>query len=68
MNLPPTFPKPPALINDLQKEHVDLAAALEQKLPPGLRTGIDPTKITTDHQADDYVSKVFSALKQHPIS
>jgi phospholipase C len=68
MNLPPTVPKPPALINDLQKEHVDLAAALEQKLPPGLRTGIDPTNITTDHQADDYVSKVFSALKQHPIS
>ena len=53
-------PSPQAL-NDLQKEHLQQAIALEKRLPEGARTGTDVTTITSDVAADKYIARVFRA-------
>lgn len=53
----------PAPLNDLQRQHVQQAAYLDQTLPSDKRTGIDPATITTDQQADDYVARVYAAAR-----
>jgi phospholipase C len=60
---PPASSSAPKPINDLQREHVQQAAYIEQSLPPDKRTGIDPGAITTDQQADAYVARVFAAAR-----
>jgi len=67
MGVGTTSPKPAAL-NDLQHEHVEHAAYLEQKLPPQLRTGKDPSRIKTDQEAGEYISQVFALVRAHPVS
>lgn len=53
----------PVPINDLQRQHVQQAAYLDRQLPPDKRTGVDPTTITTDQQADAYIARVFAAVR-----
>jgi phospholipase C len=63
---PPT-PRPAVAANDLLKEYVNQAAYLEQKLPAGERTGIDPASIQTDAEAQDYLQRVYALLPKVPI-
>jgi hypothetical protein len=50
----------PRAMNHLQKSHVMMAQALEARLPANQRTKIDVSKITTDHEAQHYVSRVYA--------
>jgi hypothetical protein len=56
-NMTPKHAKP---MNQLQLTHFKMAKALEDDLPPGRKTGINRQKITTDQQAQHYVSRVYA--------
>jgi len=63
-----TIPPMPATgLNDLMSEYVQQAVFVEQKLPPGARTGIDPASIRTDRDAQQYLEKVYEALRSGAI-
>jgi len=61
---PPTAAELAQPINDHLKAQVEQAAMLEQTLPPGQRTGLDPNSVKTEAQAADYLQKVYSKI--HP--
>jgi len=56
LQTPAPTPQP---LNDLQRDHLNQAIALEQKLPQNARTGIDPSTIKTDVDADRYEQQVY---------
>jgi phospholipase C len=60
---PPTAAQLAQPINDHLRAHVKQAAMLEQNLPPGQRSGIDPNTIKTEAQAA-YLQSV--SAKIHP--
>jgi phospholipase C len=61
-------PQPaPQPLNDLQKEHLHQAVVLEQKLPPGAQTGINPATIRNDVEADNYIRQVYAAALANGI-
>ena len=51
-------------LSSLQYEQLWQAADLEQRLPHDLRTGINPDKITNEHDAGEYVALVMTRLDQ----
>jgi phospholipase C len=56
----------PRTMNHLQEVHVEMAKSVEQGLPAHRRTGIDPSKIKTDQQAQHYVSRVYAHASGFP--
>jgi phospholipase C len=64
-----TVPAPtPQPLNDLQEEHLHQAIALEKRLPAGAQTGIDPSTLTNDVAADQYIARVFQAAIENGIA
>jgi phospholipase C len=52
----------PAALSALQHDAVQHAAALESRLPPELRTAMDPSQIHDEHSAGVYVAQVAANL------
>src|SRR4051812_23881100 len=50
-------------LSGLQTDAIAHAAELEARLPLGLRTGIDPWKITNEQDAGEYLKLVTAALR-----
>jgi phospholipase C len=61
---PPTAAQLAQPINDHLKAQVQQAAMLEQKLPSGQRSGIDPNTIKSEAQAAAYLQSVDAKI--HP--
>ena len=57
-------PERPLEKNTLIQSQVKHFQEAELNLPENLRTGVDPTKITTEGQAADYIRKVTRAIHQ----
>lgn len=53
---------PPAALSPLQHEAVQHAASLERRLPAGLQTGIDTSKVHDEYSAGVYVARVAANL------
>lgn len=60
----PTIHAAAAPLSSLQQQAVDHARALEQRLPPDLRTNINTARIRDEHAAGDYLSQVTTQLQK----